>query len=165
MSAVDAGRDNQLGALARRINETFLAADEAAKDHRITIGKLLIEAKALVRHGGWGSWLKTNIPDRSPRDCQRCMDLAAQPDPAAAREAEKAAARGGMQRSRAKTTNVSRLSPSPDVWSENVADLPFGEPRTSTASQPASPDLMGVVKALSDNLVGAGDRAVVGAAE
>jgi hypothetical protein len=49
--------------------------------------------KSLVKHGEWQAFVAANFPDRSLRDCQRCMQFAGAADPEQAeREAKDAEA-------------------------------------------------------------------------
>jgi hypothetical protein len=68
----DLAHSNSLADLASRINAEHDAVCGALKrslGHAITAGKLLIEAKAQLRHGQWMSWLKDHckIPERTAR--------------------------------------------------------------------------------------------------
>lgn len=54
---------NYLADLAAKINEEHDAAEQAMKrglDHALNAGKMLLEAKAAVKHGEWGKWLSEN---------------------------------------------------------------------------------------------------------
>jgi Protein of unknown function (DUF3102) len=71
-----------LGDLARRIDDEHRAATGAARtaiEHAIACGKLLLEAKAGVSHGGWLDWLRTNTA-LSVRQSQDYMRLAQNAD-------------------------------------------------------------------------------------
>lgn len=67
-----------LDTIAARIKDEFRAAEgaqqEALQGYR-TVGRLLIEAKAGLKHGEWLPWLKANVPF-SERHARRYMDLA-----------------------------------------------------------------------------------------
>jgi hypothetical protein len=68
----------QLEALAKEIRSELdaLEADtRSALHHAITIGGLLTEAKATVRHGEWRPWLAANFR-HSERTAQRWMQVA-----------------------------------------------------------------------------------------
>lgn len=70
---------NRLPMLAEEIKAEHLAAlaaGETATRHAIQAGRLLIEAKSKVKHGGWLTWLKDNCC-LSERTAQRYMRLAA----------------------------------------------------------------------------------------
>src|SRR3954470_23695699 len=57
--------NNLLARLATRINgehEAVLDLIKEGLEHAIVAGKLLIEAKAHVRHGDWLPWLRANCP-------------------------------------------------------------------------------------------------------
>ncbi|MEQ8813532.1 MAG: DUF3102 domain-containing protein [Thalassobaculum sp.] len=64
--------DNRLPMLASKINAAHAAVEAAQKqgvEHAIEAGKLLLEAKAAVKHGQWGPWLAEHctISDRTAR--------------------------------------------------------------------------------------------------
>ncbi|HEV3022086.1 MAG TPA: DUF3102 domain-containing protein, partial [Pirellulales bacterium] len=66
----------QLADLADQINAEHRAAESAARsaiDHAHEAGRLLIEAKAHLEHGQWGTWLATNFhgSDRTARAYMR----------------------------------------------------------------------------------------------
>jgi len=66
---------DSLSSIAQRINDHHGQATRHAKtaiDHARQAGELLLEAKALVNHGEWITWLSDNC-DVSPRQCQRYM--------------------------------------------------------------------------------------------
>ena len=70
--------DNSLTDLAGRIRAEHRAAATSLGDavrHGIAAGELLIEAKALVRHGQWLPWLRDHC-SLSERTCQLYMRLA-----------------------------------------------------------------------------------------
>ena len=61
-----------LSQLAQRINEEHAKAEAALRDGfkcAVQAGKLLVEAKAQHRHGGWLKWLKENFSS-TPRTAQ-----------------------------------------------------------------------------------------------
>jgi hypothetical protein len=63
---------NRLPELAAQINAEHAAANRAIRtgiEHAMAAGDLLIEAKALLRHGEWGGWLAANcvVSERSAR--------------------------------------------------------------------------------------------------
>jgi hypothetical protein len=115
-----------LNARAAEINRLFEASDDyetkasrkrwqasdldrTATNKRWEAGAKLNEAKLLVPHGQWLPWLKANIK-RSPRDCQKCMNMAGAEDPAAALKAERERAREGMADLRSNTANTNAVS-------------------------------------------------------
>ena len=59
----------ELGGLIRTEISAATAAARSAVEHAVRAGELLIEAKAQVTHGEWGSWLETNVEvaDRTAR--------------------------------------------------------------------------------------------------
>ncbi|MCZ6653209.1 MAG: DUF3102 domain-containing protein [Planctomycetota bacterium] len=66
-----------LSQLAMRINEEHAKAEAAMRDglsHAVEAGKLLIEAKAQHKHGGWLKWLAANFTS-TPRTAQNYMWL------------------------------------------------------------------------------------------
>ena len=69
---------NRLAALAANIRALHAgvrrSAEQAARD-AIETGKLLIEAKAMLKHGEWEPWLRDNVAI-SPRTARRDMALA-----------------------------------------------------------------------------------------
>jgi len=107
MHGTTLGNKLTLRSMAKAINASFEAASKAdtmAFDARISAGKMLLDAKAKVEaapkeHGTFKLWYETNIK-RSKADIYKVMKLASSPDPVAAREAEKEAARVGMERKR-----------------------------------------------------------------
>jgi hypothetical protein len=68
-------------------------------------GSELIEARAIVEHGQWITWCKTNI-DRGMRDIQQVMKMASAPEPEKALALENKRAADGMR----KTRNVTRIA-------------------------------------------------------
>ena len=71
--------DNRLPALAAEIEAAHQAAYGAARtalEHAAECGRLLLEAKAAVGHGGWLPWLEANT-SVSARQSQKYMRLAA----------------------------------------------------------------------------------------
>lgn len=70
--------EQNLEQLAVDINREHRAAESAARsaiEHALAAGRLLVEAKGQVGHGGWLEWLKENT-EVSPRQSQRYMKLA-----------------------------------------------------------------------------------------
>ena len=68
--------------LARRVNVAFRESRRAfcrSIEHAIECGTLLIEAKELVRHGNWITWLEANT-EVSPRAAQKLIRLARNQD-------------------------------------------------------------------------------------
>jgi hypothetical protein len=64
--------------IARDIAREHALAQEAAAsalEHARACGELLIEAKGIVAHGGWGAWLGEHFP-ASARTAQRYMTIA-----------------------------------------------------------------------------------------
>jgi hypothetical protein len=83
------------------------ASSRDAVRHAIEAGRLLLEAKAVVGHGGWGPWLTQNCDEVSPRTAQDYMRLAehygsnpqrAADLPTSIREALRIAARDNKER-------------------------------------------------------------------
>jgi hypothetical protein len=77
-AAISIEQSNSLADLAARIRAEHEASTLAIKrglQHAITCGRLLIEAKAQLRHGQWLPWLREHcqVPERS---AQRYMQLA-----------------------------------------------------------------------------------------
>src|SRR5262245_53306619 len=63
MSTAPAIGSNRLPVLASSINDHLAAAETATRrglEHAIAAGLLLIEAKELVDHGEWLTWLQAN---------------------------------------------------------------------------------------------------------
>jgi hypothetical protein len=61
-----------LAELARQINQEHEGCEQSLRaglQHALNAGKLLLEAKRKVGHGGWGDWLKANVTfsDRTAR--------------------------------------------------------------------------------------------------
>ena len=78
LTTQDPSLSNSLTDLAARIKTEHGAAAASLGDavrHAITAGELLIEAKALVRHGQWLQWLRDHC-SLSERTCQLYMRLA-----------------------------------------------------------------------------------------
>jgi hypothetical protein len=67
---------NELHSQGCEAEETAIAAGRAALQLRKEEGDRLLEAKARVKHGQWGKWLKANCPNISERSCQLYMQLA-----------------------------------------------------------------------------------------
>ena len=70
--------DPDLKTLAEQINAEYDALKMAllsGAQRAIALGKLLLKAKALVRHGQWEEWVATST-NLSERAAQRCMSLA-----------------------------------------------------------------------------------------
>jgi hypothetical protein len=70
---------------------------QRALDHRISAGKLLIEARDKIKSGECGNisfaeWLRENV-QRSKTDCYRVMKIAGDDDPETALELERKATR------------------------------------------------------------------------
>jgi hypothetical protein len=75
---VSANLSNRLPALAAEIRAAHADAETAAKTataRAIEAGERLLEAKELVRHGEWLSWLRDNV-GVSPRMAQNYMRIA-----------------------------------------------------------------------------------------
>jgi hypothetical protein len=73
-------QQTELSTLAIAINQANRQAQESAEKavtYAIECGKSLIAAKALVNHGAWTAWLKTNC-HVSQRSAQNYMKLAAE---------------------------------------------------------------------------------------
>lgn len=67
-----------LNALAGQIkieHEAAIGSARTALKHALRAGELLLEAKALVKHGQWLPWLSANV-DVSERQAQKYMQLA-----------------------------------------------------------------------------------------
>lgn len=74
--------DNRLPMLAAAINERHDAVGEAAHTmvgHAAECGRLLIEAKASLGHGGWLPWVQENLRF-GPRQAQKYMRIAGKID-------------------------------------------------------------------------------------
>jgi Protein of unknown function (DUF3102) len=95
---------NSLIDMAARIRAEHEASDAALKcglEHAVNAGKMLIEAKALLKHGEWLPWLRDHCA-MSERKAQRYMEIAphvcksdtlsdlAPPDPVTAEWADQA---------------------------------------------------------------------------
>jgi Protein of unknown function (DUF3102) len=68
----------ELDNLARRINDAHDLAEKSARtalEHAHKLGKMLVEAKACVRHGDWLKWLTANTK-LTARTAQRYIRLA-----------------------------------------------------------------------------------------
>lgn len=100
-----------LNNLAKEINEKLERAstyETKCDNMRISAGLLLIEAKEEVQKRKddgekitWKKWVSDNIV-RSVSDANKCIALAASPDPQKASEKEREKAREGMAKKRAK---------------------------------------------------------------
>lgn len=67
---------NRLAELANGIRQAHRdtrAAAERAAERALAAGTMLVEAKALVKHGEWAGWLAANVPEISERTAQRYM--------------------------------------------------------------------------------------------
>jgi hypothetical protein len=79
-NAADEKADDELTALASRINDEHQAATSALREgvlHAIAAGESLLKAKAQLNHGGWLDWLKANceIPERTVQAYMRLARL------------------------------------------------------------------------------------------
>jgi hypothetical protein len=93
---------------AESINKHFGLAQKFGglwEQHRLRAGSELIEARAIVEHGQWITWCKTNI-HRGMRDIQQVMKMASAPEPEKALALENKRAADGMR----KTRNVTRIA-------------------------------------------------------
>jgi hypothetical protein len=74
---------------------------------------MLLKAKRLIEAPGsnisWSEWCRENI-ERSEQDIRRLLRIALASDPEAEAERQRATAREGMQRTRAKRTNAETVS-------------------------------------------------------
>jgi len=71
----------RLAELAASIDRDHKAAEVALSEgvaHAVTVGRHLLEARALMPHGGWLSWLKDNS-EVGERSAQGYMRLAKAP--------------------------------------------------------------------------------------
>lgn len=71
--------NNRLPILAGEIIAEHNAVLKASADfvqHAVAAGHRLIEAKSLVGHGAWQTWLSEQLPDVSIRTAQRYMAVA-----------------------------------------------------------------------------------------
>ena len=69
--------ERQLQDLANAMNEAheaFQAGQQMSKDMAIHCGRLMLDTKEMVGHGGWGEWLEKNF-NGSSRSAQRYMRL------------------------------------------------------------------------------------------
>jgi hypothetical protein len=69
---------DKLTSLAEKINKQHRAAQQALSKgvaYALEAGKLLLQAKELIGHGGWGEWLKSNCPE-TERSAQIYMKMA-----------------------------------------------------------------------------------------
>lgn len=114
--------EKSLDDLAAEIKKTLERAyvtEQKAGNLRLAAGKMLLEARRIIDAGRaaskaaqepckitWQSWLSDNF-EHHRGDVRKLLALAGSPDPEAAHEEEKAAARDGMRRLRAKRANVS----------------------------------------------------------
>ncbi len=94
-----------LDAVANAINIKLRQADRsdnAASNHRLAAGRMLITLRKRVEGEGLNWWkFAAEHFDRSRKDIEKIMRLARADDPEAAAEAERAEARERMARSRA----------------------------------------------------------------
>ena len=70
---------NRLPVLAAEIEAAHLGCTRSTAEvirHALEAGRGLIEAKGLVPHGEWVTWLQANLPTISVRTCQRYMRAA-----------------------------------------------------------------------------------------
>jgi hypothetical protein len=75
--------DNSLALLASRINAEHTAVASSLRQglrHAMAAGELLIEAKALVKHGRWLPWLREHC-EISDRTAQLYMRGGQEPGP------------------------------------------------------------------------------------
>ena len=103
--------DNILAVLAGRIREAHEACRAAAvvtAERAIEAGRLLIEAKAAVRHGEWLSWLRdhTGISERTAQRYMRLAQLGLKPDTVSDLGIAAALAAAARKRPRAEISRV-----------------------------------------------------------
>jgi hypothetical protein len=73
-AAISIEQSNSLADLAARIRAEHEASTLAIKrglQHAVTCGRLLIEAKAQLRHGQWLPWLPKHLMPTNSRQKQR----------------------------------------------------------------------------------------------
>jgi hypothetical protein len=113
----------ELSVLAEQINIRLNRAErdddiagsyrQSAERKRIEAGKMLLKAKRLIEAPGgniaWSEWCRANI-ERSEQDIRRLLRIALADDPEAEAERQRAIAREGMVRTRAKRTNAETVS-------------------------------------------------------
>jgi hypothetical protein len=108
---------NSLADLAARIlaeHEACTAAEKRGLHHAVAAGKMLIEAKAALKHGEWLPWLRDHC-HISERKAQRYMAIAPHVVP--------------------KSDSVSDLAQPatpPVEWADKVLDQPFTDPDFAT---------------------------------
>jgi DUF3102 family protein len=128
---------NRLDALCREIREEWQNADKNYDDARLRIGRLLVEAKTLVKDGEWKEWCRENVPGKTERDIRRLIAMAKSADPEAAREAEKTKAREGMKATRERTN----VSPPQEVKDAALSAIEAASPPPQMATPPSAEKL------------------------
>jgi hypothetical protein len=108
--------------LAARIQAAHEAAQSAMRSaviHAVEAGRLLMEAKKLVRHGNWTGWLKQNC-EFSERTAQGYIRLARELSKLAEPKAQRVADLSLREALKAVSSGARRLSPLPDAEGEIV---------------------------------------------
>jgi len=137
----DALDNYELSVLAEHINIRLNRAESdddlagsyrrSAERNRVEAGRMLFKAKRLIEttpgsNNSWPEWCKANIK-RSEQDIRRLLKIARADDPEAEAERQRATAREGMARTRAKRTNnpdVSLADPIEGIADETMTDFP-----------------------------------------
>ena len=128
--------DDTLDVVTRKINAVWKKRD----DYRVTLALLVWRAKQMVESGDdpyirgrrWSVYASEEFGGRHPGEIRKLLKIGMSSDPSAAHQEEKAAARGGMARLRARRANVGAGSNLPRQW---VAGIPPDE------DQPTAPVL------------------------
>ena len=124
--------DDTLDTIAGKIK----ACLKRSEDYRVTAGQLLAEARHRVDAGeagagmGWEAWCKANV-ERSYRDVQRLLAIAAAPEPAVAAETERARRRVDQ---RDDTVSPPRVQPRRGVPKPSLVDDYPEPPRKATTA-------------------------------
>ena len=153
LEAAQLAAEEAQSAFTKAYKELKLAEVEAG-DQRIKIGALLIEAKAAVGHGKFGTWIKTHFANRlSQRTAQEYMGLAREVDPQEAIQQRRGKEREKKRERRAKaqdSTDVPRISEQgldtkedhkpaapnlpTDVWAEQADKMVTKQPADDLAA-------------------------------
>jgi hypothetical protein len=128
---VDVEGSNRLPALAARIKAEHEACDTAMKrglQHAVAAGRMLIEAKALLKHGQWLLWLRDHC-QISERSAQRYMEVA----PHATDDQDEAKSDNPADLTTDTAADAPETpKPLSDEWFSHLLDGPFTEDDTDS---------------------------------
>jgi len=144
--ATELSTTRQLSGIARRLaseHDAFTKSLNTSLEHAKRAGELLIEAKGVVEHGGWGEWLETNFQGSVDTAC-RYMRIA---DRWEELQGHLARVPDLSLRSTVKLLAKPRAAlpaPEPDVEEPNPSETPNSPPEPPTSSQSVPADEEGL---------------------